>query len=86
MSDVFAELARVGRRIPLGGLAPADIESYVATVTGSAVSRRAVARLHEVTGGNPFFLGEVVASWPRVRAWRTAPGNRSGASPRRFEP
>jgi AAA ATPase domain len=60
MSDVFAELARVGRRIPLGGLAPADIESYVATVTGSAVSRRAVARLHEVTGGNPFFLGEVV--------------------------
>jgi eukaryotic-like serine/threonine-protein kinase len=60
LSDVFAELARVGRRIPLGGLAPAEIEAYVATVTGSTVSRRAVARLREVTGGNPYFLGEVV--------------------------
>ena len=59
-ADVFAELARVGRRIPLRGLAPADIEAYVATVTESTASRRAVARLHEVTGGNPFFLGEVV--------------------------
>ena len=29
-------------------------------MTESTVSRRAVARLHEVTGGNPFFLGEVV--------------------------
>ena len=60
LSDVFAELARVGRRIPLRGLAAADIEAYVATVTESTVSRRAVARLHEVTGGNPFFLGEAV--------------------------
>jgi predicted ATPase len=60
LSDVFAELARVGRRIPLRGLMPTDIEAYVATVTGSTVSRRAVARLHEVTGGNPYFLGEVV--------------------------
>ncbi|HXS44549.1 MAG TPA: ATP-binding protein, partial [Solirubrobacteraceae bacterium] len=49
LSDVFAELARVGRRIPLRGLAPADIEAYVATVTESSVSRRDVARLHEVT-------------------------------------
>jgi eukaryotic-like serine/threonine-protein kinase len=60
LSAVFAELARVGRRVPLRGLAPADIEAYVATVTESTVSRRAVERLHEVTGGNPFFLGEVV--------------------------
>ncbi|HEY6778903.1 MAG TPA: AAA family ATPase [Thermoleophilaceae bacterium] len=61
LSDVFAELARVGRRIPLRGLTRADIEAYVATVTGSMVSRQAVARLHEVTGGNPYFLGEVVS-------------------------
>ena len=60
LSDVFADLARVGRRIPLRGLMPGDIEAYVATVTEATVSRRAVARLHEVTGGNPFFLGEVV--------------------------
>ena len=60
LSDVFAELARFGRRIPLRGLKAADIEAYVATVTESTVSRRAVARLQEVTGGNPFFLGEAV--------------------------
>lgn len=60
LSDAFAELARVGRRIPLRGLTPADIEAYVATVAEATVSRRAVARLHEVTGGNPYFLGEVV--------------------------
>ena len=88
LSDVFAELARVGRRIPLRGLAPADIEAYVATATESTVSRRDVARLHEVTGGNPFFLGEVVrllaAGYERV--WTSAPGIRSCASPRRFEP
>ena len=60
LSDVFAELARVGGRIPLRGLTPADIEAYAATVTEATVSRRAVARLHEVTGGNPYFLGEVV--------------------------
>jgi tetratricopeptide (TPR) repeat protein len=60
MSEVFAELARVGRRIALRGLTPADIEAYVATVRGAAVSREAVARLHEVTGGNPYFLEEVV--------------------------
>ncbi len=60
LSDVFAELARVGERIPLRGLTPADIEAYVATVTEATVSRRVIARLHEVTGGNPYFLGEVV--------------------------
>lgn len=60
LSDLFAELARVGRRIPLRGLTPSDVEAYVATVTESTVSRHALARLHEVTGGNPYFLGEVV--------------------------
>lgn len=60
LSGIFAELARVGRRIPLRGLTPTDIEAYVGAVTGSTVSRQAIARLHEVTGGNPYFLGEVV--------------------------
>jgi AAA ATPase domain len=60
LGDAFAELARVGRRIPLRGLTSADIEAYVASVTGSAPTRQAVARLHEITAGNPFFVGEVV--------------------------
>ena len=49
LSDVFAELARVGRRIPLRGLTPADIEAYVATVTGidgEPPDHRAAVRAH----------------------------------------
>ena len=60
LSSSFAELARVGRRLPLRGLTAADIHAYVVTATGSNLSGRAVARLHEITGGNPYFLGEVV--------------------------
>lgn len=59
-SDTFAELARVGRLVPLGGLSATELEHYVGTVTGSPPSARTVSRLLEITGGNPFFLGEVV--------------------------
>ena len=89
LADVFAELARVGRRIPLRGLTSADIEAYVATVTGSQPTRRAVARLHEITGGNPFFLGEVVrllAADDTLESLDERPGIRSCAFRRRFEP
>ena len=49
LGDVFAELARVGRRIPLRGLTSADIEAYVAAVTGSRPTRQLVARLRDPT-------------------------------------
>ena len=35
LSDVFAELARVGRRIPLRGLTRADIEAYALAILRS---------------------------------------------------
>ena len=60
LGDVFAELARVGRRIPLRGLTSADVDDYVATLIGSRPTRHLVVRLHEITEGNPFFLGEIV--------------------------
>jgi tetratricopeptide (TPR) repeat protein len=60
LADLFAEIARVGRRIPLHGLTPADVESYVALVTGDQPSSPVVLRLHVVTAGNPFFLGQIV--------------------------
>ena len=60
LGDVFADLTRVGRRISLRGLTSADLEDYVGTVTGSRPTDQAVARLHEITGGNPFFVGEIV--------------------------
>ena len=58
--DVFAELARVGRRIPLRGLTSADVDAYVETVTGSRPTRQVAARLYEITAGNPFFVQEIV--------------------------
>ncbi len=58
--DVFAELARVGRRLPLRGLTSADVEAYMETVTGSRPTRQAAARLYEITAGNPFFVEEIV--------------------------
>lgn len=58
--EVFADLARVAQRIPLRGLTFADVESYVATTTGAQPAPRVVARLHEITGGNPFFVEQIV--------------------------
>jgi hypothetical protein len=60
LGHLFAELARVARRVALRGLTSADIEAYVATVSGSPPTRQVVERLHEITAGNPFFVGEVV--------------------------
>ena len=60
LGDVFAELARVGSRLPLRGLTSADIAAYVGTVTGSRPTRQAVSRLYEITAGNPFFVEEIV--------------------------
>jgi predicted ATPase len=60
LGEVFAELARVGRRVPLRALTPADVEAYITNVTGSVPTRQVVARLHEITAGNPFFVREIV--------------------------
>jgi eukaryotic-like serine/threonine-protein kinase len=58
--ESFAELIRIARRISLGGLSVGDVEDYLAGVTGQEASPSVSARLHMLTGGNPFFLGEVV--------------------------
>jgi eukaryotic-like serine/threonine-protein kinase len=58
--ESFAELIRTAARISLQGLGVEDVEAYVASVTSRPASRSLAARLHALTGGNPFFLGEVV--------------------------
>ena len=58
--ELFAELARFGPRLSLQGLEVNDVEAYVQGVTGQETSRSAAARLHVLTGGNPFFLDEVL--------------------------
>jgi predicted ATPase len=58
--ESFAELTRIATRISLQGLSEGDVEDYLAGVTGSEASRSLATRVHALTGGNPFFLGEVV--------------------------
>src|SRR5436305_7028170 len=64
LADVLAELARTGRRIVVGGLGLDDVATYVEAVTGRGAPPTLVARLHHITGGNPFFVSEVVRLLP----------------------
>jgi class 3 adenylate cyclase len=59
LAAVFGELVRVGRRISLRGLSTEEVEAYIALVAGDA-QRPDAAKLRKITGGNPFFLGEVM--------------------------
>jgi type II secretory pathway predicted ATPase ExeA len=60
LASLFAGVARTGRRVALRGLTREDVEAYVEGVVGEAVAPALAARLHSVTGGNPFFLGELI--------------------------
>ena len=59
-AELFGELTRLGRRVPLRGLSVEEVTSYLTLVSGEPTSGATAARLQDVTGGNPFFLGEVV--------------------------
>jgi tetratricopeptide (TPR) repeat protein len=56
---ILADLARVGMRIPLGGLVTADVGRIVETVGTLAPSPRLVETIHRATEGNPFFVTEI---------------------------
>ena len=58
--ELFAELARVGHRIPLRGLSRAEVGTYISRVAARAPPEVVVAKVHDVTAGNPLFVGEVV--------------------------
>src|SRR4051794_32255275 len=58
-AESFAELSRVATRVSLQGLSVEEVEAYLAGATGEDPAHALVARLHVLTGGNPFFLGEV---------------------------
>ncbi|MGH3821961.1 MAG: ATP-binding protein [Pseudonocardiaceae bacterium] len=62
VSDVLVTgLARepVTRRIDLRGLAAAAVGKQLAALVGRDVAAAQVERVHAVTGGNPFFVGEL---------------------------
>jgi class 3 adenylate cyclase/tetratricopeptide (TPR) repeat protein len=58
-SRLFAELVRASRRISLRGLSVEEVGLYVDSLADRAAPA-AAPKLHQVTGGNPFFLSEVV--------------------------
>jgi DNA-binding CsgD family transcriptional regulator len=67
-----AVIARVGRepvtrRIQLRGLAPAAIQRQLASVLGREVDEREALEAEALTGGNPFFVGEVALAIPDRR-------------------
>jgi hypothetical protein len=80
--ESFAELIRTATRISLQGLSVDEVEAYLTGVTGQETSRSLAARLHALTGGNPFFLGEVV----RVVARDGLPEGDGGPDPMRRVP
>ena len=64
-------LARLGWRIELEGLTEDDARRYLTATMGVEHADLAAA-LHRRTGGNPFFIREV------VRLWRGAPASEAG--------
>ncbi|HEX6684951.1 MAG TPA: AAA family ATPase [Candidatus Limnocylindrales bacterium] len=61
-------LERLERRhsiahVRLGRLSPAETAAFLASTTGRQASRRTVTALHQRTGGNPFFLEELLRGW-----------------------
>src|SRR5262249_46376970 len=53
-------LARASRHLPLRGLEEHDVALFVEADRGSVPARSLVSAVHRTTGGNPFFLGEIV--------------------------
>jgi eukaryotic-like serine/threonine-protein kinase len=58
--ELFAALVRIARRISLRGLTIEEVEAYLTSLIGARPPSSVSARLHQVSGGNPFFLGQVV--------------------------
>ena len=61
LSVALPDLVRDGLHLTLGGLGPRDVATLVTSMgTAGVESSGAVTRLHRQSGGNPFFLGELL--------------------------
>src|SRR5262249_52787685 len=69
VSPVVAEVIResVTSRLDLRGLSVLDVGCQLAAVIGEAVAPQVAARVHELTGGNPFFVAELAGSLASTR-------------------
>jgi tetratricopeptide (TPR) repeat protein len=66
LADSFGDLARLGQRIPLTGLDAGEVAAYITLLVGASPSDAVIARVLEVTAGNPFFLAEVARALLRA--------------------
>ena len=62
LTELLAEVARepVCRRLSLAGLSAREVAEYVDLSASEIASPPLVATLHEESGGNPLFVGEIV--------------------------
>jgi tetratricopeptide (TPR) repeat protein len=58
--ELFAELSRLGRHVPLIGFSRSEIGRYIEIATDAVAPLSLVERVYELTAGNPFFVGQVV--------------------------
>ena len=59
-AQALTELGDEGRRVVVRALRPEEVGCLVEASTGTVPSAGAVARLHRASGGNPFFLDQLV--------------------------
>jgi len=57
---ICADLIRIGNQIALPGLSEGEVLQIASNYSGRAMTRRFATKLHRVTGGNPFFVTEVI--------------------------
>lgn len=62
VADLLADLGRSFAVVPLRGLAGAEVRRLAEALADASLPEPAAARLAEVTGGNPFFVREIVSS------------------------
>ncbi|GAA1928977.1 BTAD domain-containing putative transcriptional regulator [Nocardioides marmoribigeumensis] len=82
LAETLAQLARLGaHRVDLAGLEARDVRDWVSFHHGLAVSEAVADRIIERTGGNPFFVTELVRllvaegvlNDPSARSWDSVP-------------
>ena len=86
LAVALAGLVRTGLHLTLGGLGPRDVATLVNSGAPDGADRSsAVARLHRQSGGNPFFLRELLQLEHTDTAVVTAPPSVRAAVSRRLD-
>jgi hypothetical protein len=60
LRPIFGRLARLARSVPLRGFSRSEVEEFLAGRFGLALGAMAVSDLSELTGGNPWFIDELM--------------------------